>query len=69
MDIKKLRLKYGMTQKQLSEKTGIPKRTIEDWESGNRVPPPYMEPLIECYVDVNLEKSDHESHHGEQRSQ
>lgn len=32
MDVKKLRLKSGMTQKAFSEYFGIPKRTIGNWE-------------------------------------
>lgn len=36
MILKELRIKNNLTQKQLSEKTGIPKRTIEDYESGIR---------------------------------
>jgi transcriptional regulator with XRE-family HTH domain len=33
MTIKELRTAAGMTQKAFSEYFGIPKRTIEDWES------------------------------------
>lgn len=36
MILKELRQKNNMTQKQLSEQTGIPKRTIEDYEAGVR---------------------------------
>ena len=32
----------GMTQKQLSERFGIPKRTIEDWSRGVRKCPEYV---------------------------
>ena len=48
---KELRQRYGLTQKALSEYTGIPKRTIEDWETGKRNPPDYMLSLIEVKLD------------------
>ncbi len=33
MKIKEMRQNFGYTQKQFSEITGIPKRTVEDWEA------------------------------------
>ena len=47
MNIKELRTKSGMTQKQFSEYLNIPKRTIEEWEGQRRVPPIYVVELIE----------------------
>ena len=47
MKIKELRLASGMTQKGFAEYFGIPKRTIEDWESGKRKPPEYTVRLLE----------------------
>lgn len=49
-NIKQLRSKYGLTQKTLSELTGIPKRTIENWEGGQRTPPDWVLTLLEYYV-------------------
>lgn len=46
MNIKEIRAQCGMTQAQLSERLGIPKRTIEDWERGARKPPEYIINLI-----------------------
>ena len=46
MDIKELREKYGLTRKQLSERYGIPYRTIQDWELGNRKCPDYALNLL-----------------------
>lgn len=46
MTIKEAREKAGLTQATMSEKMEIPKRTIEDWERGVRVPPKYVERLI-----------------------
>ena len=36
----------GMTRKAFSEHTGIPVRTLEDWEAGRRTPPAYIPRLI-----------------------
>lgn len=47
MNIKELRTKSGMTQAQFSEYFGIPKRTIENWEGGQRKCPQYVIDLIE----------------------
>ena len=44
---KALRKAYGLTQAKMSEITGIPKRTIEDWENGRRKPAEYMLDLVE----------------------
>ena len=35
-----------LTQKQMSEQLNIPKRTIEDWDSGKRRPPSWVEALL-----------------------
>ena len=37
--IKELRESIKMTRKEFSEHTGIPVRTLEDWEAGRRTPP------------------------------
>lgn len=47
MTIKEMRTKSGMTQKAFSEYLNIPKRTIENWESGRRKTPDYVIELIE----------------------
>jgi transcriptional regulator with XRE-family HTH domain len=44
--IKEARLAAGLTQRQMSDFMGIPKRTIENWEGGQRSCPPYIERLI-----------------------
>ena len=44
--IKELRECTGMTRKEFSEHTGIPVRTLEDWEAGRRTPPNYIPRLI-----------------------
>ena len=44
--IKDLRNSKGMSRKEFSEYTGIPVRTIEDWEAERRVPPEYIPRLL-----------------------
>lgn len=39
----KLRQDRGMTRKQVSEWLGIPQRTIQTWENGERYPAEYVE--------------------------
>ena len=44
--IKELRERTGMSRKEFSKNTGIPVRTLEDWEAGRRTPPEYIPRLI-----------------------
>lgn len=46
MTIKEARLNVGLTQQRMSEVFEIPKRTIENWETGKRNPPAYVEKLV-----------------------
>lgn len=44
--IRELRESTGLNRKEFSEHTGIPVRTLEDWEAGRRTPPEYIPRLI-----------------------
>lgn len=44
--IKAARAKAGISQQKLSERLGIPKRTIENWESEVNSPPEWAEKLL-----------------------
>ena len=44
--IKELRNQTGLNRKDFSAYSGIPLRTIEDWEAGRRTPPEYIPKLI-----------------------
>lgn len=44
--IKEARLNAGLTQAKMSDVFKIPKRTIENWETGNRKPPKWAEMLV-----------------------
>ena len=44
--IRELRESINMSRKEFSNHTGIPIRTLEDWEAGRRTPPEYIPRLI-----------------------
>lgn len=44
--IKEARKRAGMTQKEMAEFFGMPKRNIENWEGGKNDPPAWVEKLI-----------------------
>lgn len=50
MTIKEMREKLGLSQAQFSRRYGIPKRSIENWETGSRTPPEYLWALLERVV-------------------
>lgn len=50
--LKAARKAAGLTQRAMSEATGIPKRTIEQWEGSVAVPPEYLQ----RYVLEHLER-------------
>ena len=45
-DIKAARVAAGLTQQGMNDKTGIPKRTIGNWETGVNQCPAWAERLI-----------------------
>ena len=45
-EFKKRREELGLTQKEVSEKLNIPKRTWQDWELEQRMPPEWASNLI-----------------------
>ena len=46
MTIKEARQAAGLTQAEMSKLLGIPRRTVESWDMGERKPPAYVEALI-----------------------
>lgn len=46
MTIKEARKAAGLTQQALSDWLGIPKRTIENWEGGQRSCPVWCETML-----------------------
>ena len=55
MTIKEIREHYGLTQNQLANITGIPARTIGNWETGSRQPADYMPDLIVAMIEQKKE--------------
>lgn len=55
--IKSIRAEAGLTQAAFASRYGIPKRTIEAWEMGQRTPPPYVLRLLETVVRISGSKS------------
>ena len=51
MNIKELRLSTGMTIQEFSDYFNIPRRTIENWEGGQRKPPVYVVELIKYKIE------------------
>lgn len=51
MTIKDLRIKYSLTQEALAKLTGIPKRTIENWEEGSSHPKGYILTLLSYFLE------------------
>lgn len=45
-EFKAARSAAGLTQKGMSELMKIPFRTIQQWESGERTPPPYVQRFV-----------------------
>ena len=44
--IKQARTEAGLTQREMSDALGIPRRTIQGWEEGTRTPAPWIEKLV-----------------------
>jgi transcriptional regulator with XRE-family HTH domain len=50
------RKKAGMTQAQLAERTGIPLRSIQNWEIGHRMPRPHALLSLARAVGITVEQ-------------
>lgn len=53
--VKEIRQRTGLSQERFCELYALPKRTLENWESGKRRPPEYVINLLERAVDHDLE--------------
>ena len=63
--IRELRQQKGMNRKEFSIYTGIPVRTLEDWENGKRTPPEYIPRLLMYQLKYDeLVKYSKEEHEG-----
>lgn len=59
--IKEARIQHGLTQAQLSSITDIPKRTIENWEAGQRKCPDYVERMVVDLLDQKFGRPDYQT--------
>lgn len=55
---KAIRKASGLTQAAFAERYGIPKRTIENWEGGQRDAPTYVLDLLERVVSDDAKKQE-----------
>lgn len=51
--LRELRKAHGMTQQALADLLEIPKRTIENWETGVNIPAEYIINLIQFRLEHN----------------
>lgn len=54
--LKNLRTECRLTQRALAEMWGIPLRSVENWETGTRTPPEYVQKLIISELKREREK-------------
>lgn len=54
-ELKAIRKKTGLTQAEFAKRYGIPKRTVENWETEVTVPPRYVVELLKRAVDADFE--------------
>jgi transcriptional regulator with XRE-family HTH domain len=59
--IRHARMKYGLTQTQLSELTGVPMRTIQNWETGSRKCPEYVTKMILAMLEQKFNHPDYQT--------
>lgn len=55
MKFKELRIKHGFTMEEIHELTGIPLRTIQNWEYGMRNMPDHLYRLLEFFLENRKE--------------
>jgi transcriptional regulator with XRE-family HTH domain len=53
-------MKYGLTQKQVSDITGVPHRSIQNWEGGQRKCPDYVTGMIVNIIEQKFGHPDHQ---------
>lgn len=63
LDIRAIRSKLGMTQKQLAEKLGVSPNTIQNWEYGGAIPKTRRQILCSL-IEQSKASIDEQSFHG-----
>lgn len=59
--IRYVRMKHGLTQQQMSDLTGIPHRTIQNWEGGQRKCPEYVANMVINLLDQKFNQPDYQT--------
>lgn len=54
--VKELRVKTGLSQAAFARAYGIPRRTVENWESGVNEPPSYVLSMLSEIVALRAKK-------------
>lgn len=54
--VKRIRALSGLSQAKFASFYGIPRRTVEAWEMGDRIPPDYVLSLLERAVREDFPK-------------
>ena len=54
-DVKELREKFGLSQSNFAKKFEIPLKSLQNWEAGRRVPPPYVIFMIKTILALEGE--------------
>lgn len=54
--LKTIRTEAGWTRPKVVERVGVPLRTIENWEAGERTPPEYVQHLVLDRLALEIEK-------------
>lgn len=60
---KEIRAKTGLSQAAFSKRFGIPKRTIEDWETGKRRAPAWVIAMLQYIADTDYQYPSEEDTH------
>ena len=50
--VKEIRSRTGLNRKEFCQKFGIPLRTMEEWETGRRIPPEYIPRMLAYYTTL-----------------
>lgn len=57
MTIREICEKYDLSQTELAKRFGIPLRTVQNWCTGQRMPPEYLPNMIEQLLEIDKEKA------------
>lgn len=64
--VKEIRSRTGLNRKEFCQKFGIPLRTMEEWETGRRIPPEYIPRMLAYYtrsIDTDNARNEIRNHY------